>query len=183
MCIRDSSSDSHFSADTKPASNAQNDIDRFREISGLNPAPIFVVNTGDVTGLGTDAEYKVYREALSNLGCPIYNTTGNHDIRWNPLGKEGYTLGVKQPLYQSWDHGGIHFVNLDSTVLLQHWGHFDRAELEWLKADLAKLPKDMPIVIGFHHWVGREDVMVDNEQELLDIVAPYNVRLWLQGHG
>src|SRR5205814_9543566 len=156
---------------------------RVRVLRALDPQPAFLLHTGDVTNPGRDEEYNVYQHALSNLSCPIYNCPGNHDIRWNPLGKEGYTLGTKEPLYHAWDYGGIHFVNLDSTVLLQHWGHFDRAEVEWHKADLAKLPRNMPIVIGFHHWIGREEVMVDNEQELLDIVAPYNVRLWLQGHG
>jgi hypothetical protein len=51
------------------------------------------------------------------------------------------------------------------------------------QADLEKVGTDRPIVIGFHHWIARETVMVDNEQELLELVAPYNVVLWLQGHG
>ena len=38
-------------------------------------------------------------------------------------------------------------------------------------------------MIGFHHWIGRETVQVDNEQALFDVVRPYNVVLWLQGHG
>jgi hypothetical protein len=38
-------------------------------------------------------------------------------------------------------------------------------------------------VIGFHHWIGRESVQVDNEAALLEVVRPYNVVLWLQGHG
>jgi hypothetical protein len=38
-------------------------------------------------------------------------------------------------------------------------------------------------VIGFHHWVGRETVQIDNEREFFRIVAPYNVRLLLIGHG
>ncbi len=38
------------------------------------------------------------------------------------------------------------------------------------------------MVIGFHHWVGRDTVQVDNEAALLELVKPYNVRLWLQGH-
>jgi len=178
------SSDSHFSTDTKPGSNAANDIDRFDEISALTPRPAFIVNTGDVCDHGTQPEYDTYQKALKHLACPIYDSTGNHDIRWNPLGKEGFILGTHQPLYQSWDYNGIHFVALDSCVLLQHWGHFDQAELDWLKKDLAKLPsKDTPLIIGFHHWIGRDPVMLDNAEALYEIVKPYNVRLWLQGHG
>jgi outer membrane protein assembly factor BamB len=139
------------------------------------------VATGDISDIGTAAEYAVVKSTIGTL--PFNFAPGNHDVRWNPLGKEGYTLGVGQPLYRSWDAGGIHFVTLDSTVLLQHWGHFDQKELEWLGADLAKLPKDTPVVIGFHHWIGQLPAMVDNEDELLRVVAPYNVRLLLVGHG
>jgi outer membrane protein assembly factor BamB len=178
-------SDTHGNTNTASSSNIAADADRWKEISALDPKPAFIVTTGDICDLGTDEEYAIFNKYLAE-SCTVKNyfTTGNHDVRWNPLGKEGYTQGVGQPLYQSWTHDGVHFVALDSTVLLQHWGHIDQAELDWLKADLEKLPsKDTPVVIGFHHWVGRESVQVDNEQALLDLVKPYNVRLWLQGHG
>jgi outer membrane protein assembly factor BamB len=55
--------------------------------------------------------------------------------------------------------------------------------LDWLQADLEKTGRDRPVIVGFHHWIGRESVQIDNEQALLDIVAPYNVCLWLNGHG
>src|SRR5207248_10573594 len=51
--------------------------------------------------------------------------------------------------------------------------------------DLEKVGTERPVVIGFHHWICKMDsaAMTDNEQELLDVVAPYNMVLWLQGHG
>ncbi|HEY7117455.1 MAG TPA: PQQ-binding-like beta-propeller repeat protein [Tepidisphaeraceae bacterium] len=176
--------DSHVGATQGEGSNADRDAVAFREIASLNPRPAFVVHTGDVCETATPREYAVWRETLKSLAdIPIHIAPGNHDVRWNPLGKEGYRLGTGQPLYHSWDYQNIHFVLLDPTVLLQHWGHFSRAQLDWLKRDLAKVGTDRPIVIGFHHWVGRDTVQVDNEEELLELVAPYNVRLWLQGHG
>jgi outer membrane protein assembly factor BamB len=176
--------DSHVSLTEVDDGNAQKDAAAFREIAALNPRPAFVAHTGDVCETATPREYAVWQKTLKELGdIPIHIAPGNHDVRWNPLGKEGYQLGTKQPLYHSWDYQNVHFVLLDPTVLLQHWGHFSRAQLDWLKADLAKAGTEKPVVIGFHHWVGRESVQVDNEQELLDLVAPYNVVLWLQGHG
>lgn len=175
--------DTHITASEAAGSNFEKDSLLFREISALNPRPAFVVNTGDVCEIGTDAEYAVYQKALTNLTIPHYDAPGNHDVRWNPRGKEGYVLGAKQPLYQSWDYENVHFVVLDSTVLLQHWGHFDQAILDWLKADLEKVGREKPVVIGFHHWIGRETVQADNERALMELVAPYNVRLWLNGHG
>jgi 3',5'-cyclic AMP phosphodiesterase CpdA len=74
----------------------------------------------------------------------IYPTPGNHDVRWNPRGKEGYTRGTGRPLYESWDHENVHFVTLDSTVLLEHWGHISRESLNWLAEDLKKVGPDRP---------------------------------------
>jgi outer membrane protein assembly factor BamB len=175
--------DSHVSANEGEGGNAEKVDAAFREISNLSPRPAFVAHTGDVCESATPHEYEIWRRVLKDLAIPIHIAPGNHDVRWNPLGKEGYRLGTGQPLYQSWDYENVHFVLLDPTVLLQHWGHFSKAELDWLKADLEKTGTERPVVIGFHHWVGRETVQVDNEEELLALVAPYNVRLWLQGHG
>jgi outer membrane protein assembly factor BamB len=176
--------DTHVSLTEVDNGNADKDAHAFREIAALTPKPAFVAHTGDVCETATPREYEIWQKTLKNLGdIPLHAAPGNHDVRWNPLGKEGYQLGTRQPLFQSWDHQNVHFVLLDPTVLLQHWGHFSRAQLDWLKADLDKVGPDKPVVIGFHHWVGRESVQVDNEQELLDLVAPYNVVLWLQGHG
>ncbi len=172
-------SDTHFGA----GNNQQADLALFKEISALNPQPAFVINTGDVCEIGGDDEYAQFQAALESLAPRMYVAPGNHDVRWNPRGKEGYTRGTNGPLYQSWTHEGVHFVTLDSTVLLQHWGHISQDQLDWLADDLKKVGTDMPIVIGFHHWIGRDKVMVDNEQQLLDLVAPFNVVLWLQGHG
>jgi outer membrane protein assembly factor BamB len=175
--------DTHVGVDHAPGSNVAKCAAMWEEISRLEPRPAFVINTGDVCEVGIDAEYANYRDALPHLAIPHHDAPGNHDVRWNPRGKEGYTAGVGQPLYQSWDYQGVHFVVLDSTVLLQHWGHFDAAMLRWLKSDLEKTGTERPVILAFHHWVGRDTVQIDNEEAIRDVVAPYNVRLWLIGHG
>ncbi|WP_170065516.1 PQQ-binding-like beta-propeller repeat protein [Abditibacterium utsteinense] len=175
--------DSHVGASDKAGSNAAKDGEMYREISALTPRPAFAIHTGDACEVGTPQEYEFHRKALQNLQIPAYVAPGNHDVRWNPQGKEGFEKGTNQPLFQSWDYQNVHFIVLDSTVLLQHWGHFDKAMLDWLRLDLQKIGTARPVVIGFHHWMGRDAVQIDNEAELLQIAAPYNVVLWLQGHG
>src|SRR2546423_4482010 len=166
--------------------NARVDAALFAEMNEIKPQPKFVVVTGDIVDYGRNDEYERFGNAAKNLGdIPLYLAPGNHDVRWNPLGKEGYTLGAGAKLYQSRDYENVHFVTLDSTVLLEHWGHISQEQLDWLKRDLEKVGTEKPGVIGFHHWISKMDsqAMTDNEQELLDVVAPYNVVLWLQGHG
>src|SRR4051812_9608123 len=173
-------SDIHIGA----GNNAEADAELFEEIAKHDPRPRFIVNTGDVCETGTDAEYERYQQVIKSLGdVQAYVAPGNHDVRWNPRGKEGYTRGTNGPLYQSWDCENVHFVTLDSTVLLEHWGHISQEQLDWLKSDLEKVGPEKPVVIGFHHWIGREVIQTDNEQQLLELVKPYNVVLWLQGHG
>lgn len=176
--------DIHVGATDTSGSNAAKDIALFGEISAQNPRPAFVMATGDICETGTDAEYAVAGRVAKTLTVPYYAAPGNHDVRWNPRGKEGYTRGTGQPLYRSWNYENVHFVLLDSTVLLQHWGHFDKAELDWLAEDLRKTGDRRPVVIGFHHWVYRPGtVQVDNQAEFLRVISPYNIRLLLIGHG
>ena len=83
-------SDTHFGAGTNDAINVQ----MFKEISAIEPLPKFAINTGDVVEIGTDEEFATYREAIQHLEPTMYVAPGNHDVRWNPRGKEGYTKGT-----------------------------------------------------------------------------------------
>jgi outer membrane protein assembly factor BamB len=173
-------SDIHIGA----GNNHETDAALFAEMAKRDPQPAFVVITGDICEYGTDEQYEQYQACIKNLGDVLLHVApGNHDVRWNPRGKEGYTRGTTAPLYQSWDYQNVHFVTLDSTVLLEHWGHISQEQLNWLKTDLEKVGPDKPVIIGFHHWIGRESVQTDNEQALLKLTEPYNIVLWLQGHG
>jgi 3',5'-cyclic AMP phosphodiesterase CpdA len=130
--------DTHFTQSTAAGSAADKNRALLREISALTPRPAFVINTGDVTELGRPAEFAAFRATLAeSLTIPHYAAPGNHDVRWSPLGKEGYPREARQPRYQSWNRDGVHFVLLDSTTTLQHWGHFDQAMLDWLEGDSA----------------------------------------------
>ena len=151
-------SDPHVGA----GENHLTDAKLFKEIIELDPKPAFVVATGDICEIGTAAQYAQFQEALKSLTVPMYVAPGNHDVRWNPIGKEGFVKGVGQPMNQSWDYENVHFVTLDSTVLLEHWGHISQDQLDWLKADLEKVGAEKPVVIGFHHPIGREGTTISS---------------------
>src|SRR4029077_3792707 len=85
--------------------NAKIDAALFNEMREMSPQPKFVVVTGDIVDYGRDDEYDRFWTAAKHLGdIKLYLAPGNHDVRWNPLGKEGYTRGVNGKLYQSWDY-------------------------------------------------------------------------------
>lgn len=150
--------------------------------NALNPPPAFIVNTGDCTELGSAEEYKRYREIMGELRIPLISVPGNHDIRWSAIGKEGFVRWLG-PLRMHWQRNGYHFFSLDSTVLLEHHGHFEEADLQWLERRLRRLPKGAPVFLFFHHPIATDIKMVDNEDRLLSIISAYNVKAVFVGHG
>lgn len=153
-----------------------------QRFNALEPPPAFIVNSGDCTELGFTQEYQHYRAIMGELRVRLISVPGNHDVRWSPIGKEGFVQHLA-PLRQYWEYGGCHFFALDSTALLEHHGHFEPGDLEWLAQQLRRLSKDAPVFLFFHHWVARDGKLIDNEQQLLDILEPYNVKAVFVGHG
>ncbi|HSV72664.1 MAG TPA: metallophosphoesterase, partial [Chthonomonadales bacterium] len=151
-------------------------------VGRMSPKPAFVVNTGDLTDLGTPEQLRRYAELASALTVPSHAVPGSHDVRWSPTVKAGFEATVG-PRHRSFQHGGCHFVLLDSTIALSHRGHIDRAQLRWLQGDLRRLRRGTPVFVFVHHPVGRMPRQIENEDELLRILAPYRVAALFAGHG
>ena len=171
------------------ASGSTEPLHRLAEdAAAMNPRPAFIIDTGDITEAGRPEEYAAFKQAivpLQSAEIGFYPVPGNHDVRWSPDGKEGFVKAFGK-LYQSFDHGGAHFVLLDSTVVLEHWGHFDKAEMDWLKADLKRVRPETPVFLFMHHPIGRATPgtrFIDNEYELTAAMRGHNVIAIFTGHG
>lgn len=161
--------------------NIRENADMLDEIRKL-PVEL-AINGGDVTDYGWVGEYIEYWNLIKDLPFRVHHVMGNHDVRWSPLGPKAFREGTKDPVFSSFDHKGVHFALLDSTVPLSHYGHFESAMLRWLEADLKKVGRETPVFLVTHHWVGRDRAMVDNEAALLKVIEPYNVKIVFNGHG
>jgi outer membrane protein assembly factor BamB len=150
--------------------------------------PAFLVHTGDMTDSGKPEEYARCKEALADLSpakIGFYAVPGKREMRFSPLGKEGFQNAFGK-LYQSFDYGGAHFVLLDSTVALQSLGNIDRPMLKWLEKDLERVRAGTPILVFMNHEFGREDPGVrpiPNEFELWPILRGKNVMAIFTGAG
>ncbi|MCW3094681.1 MAG: WD40-like repeat, partial [Chthonomonadaceae bacterium] len=171
------------------ASGSTEPLHRLAEdAAAMNPRPAFIVDTGDITEAGRPEEYAAFKQAIAPLQSAeigFYPVPGNHDVRWSPDGKEGFTKAFGK-LYQSFDYGAAHFVLLDSTVVLEHWGHFDKAEIEWLKTDLKKVRPETPVFLFMHHPIGRSTPgtrFIDNEYDLTAQFRGHNIVAIFTGHG
>lgn len=150
-------------------------------IKEVNESPIrpdLVLSTGDYADSGTADQYALYKSLVSKFDMPVHEALGNHEVRWSSWGKTGSERFLHEKTYYSFDHKGVHFVSLDSTVWLEHNSFIDPLELKWLKNDLRKVVKTRPVILFYHHCPG----YLMNESELFDVVKPYNVKLALVGH-
>lgn len=154
--------------------------------------------------------FATYEETQQQLSLKTYHTIGNHDVLglyrqsgMNPgdanYGKSYFEQRIG-PLYQSFDHKGVHFIVLDSiapTPERGYYGLIDPAQLAWLKADLAKLAPATPVIISVHiplvtaytaytkppeKPAAYNSLSVSNAWEVLPLFEGRNVLGVLQGH-
>lgn len=120
-------------------------------INAAAAAPDFIVFTGDLTHTTDDADerrarMKEFRAIVGELAVKeMHFLPGEHDAA--PDRGEAFRELFHDARW-SFDHKGIHFVGLDNAS--ESGGALGDAQLEWLAADLARLPRDAPIVVFAH---------------------------------
>lgn len=217
-------SDTHVNAASLPR------LQRLREqVEKLHPA--FVLITGDlvkdalrVPESEARGYYEMFVAEIARFTVPVWTVPGNHEnfgierskskvSAEHPLyGKKMYRhfLG---PNYYSFTWGGVRFVGLDSVDISAdtnddwYYGHFDAAQLAWLKSDLANVAKGAPVVTFNHipmataveQMAGYMDGgtapsliringkmqyrhLVSNTAELLAVLKPLRLEIALGGH-
>ncbi|HXF05155.1 MAG TPA: metallophosphoesterase [Blastocatellia bacterium] len=142
-----------------------------QDVNALDPQPDFVLFGGDLAQLGQPKELELGKQILSELKAPVKMMVGEHDW-FLDMGEKWQEL-FGPPNY-SFDHKGVHFIVLMSVNEKDFWterkmtpmermltvagldnpiqSRFEVGEAgrEWLKQDLAKVPKTTPIVIFSH---------------------------------
>lgn len=181
-----------------------------------NLAPDFVLTGGDniMDALGQSWEtstdlYKLYEETMNNLKMPVFHSMGNHEVfglyvesgvdsTHEEYGKKMYENKLEKRYY-SFDHKNWHFIVLDGigfTPDRHYYGFVDPEQVNWLKEDLEKTGKDVPVALSIHIplvSVGQQIMqgpteafgpgsIITNAKEVREILEQYNVKLVLQGH-
>lgn len=137
---------------------------------------------------------------FGRIGIPWYHVPGNHELNFLSPDDRWSTETFRRhfgPTDYSFDVGRAHFVVLDDV-----WyrgvdddgssGGYDArltdAQLDWLAADLARVPTDGLVVVAMHIPLGgpaadgSTHVRVDGAQGLFDVLAPYENLLLIAGH-
>ena len=154
--------------------------------------------------------WQVYRAMHEAIRPEPVSVVGNHDLVGvdpadgsppvaDPRAEVRTWMNMPQT-YRSFDQGGFHFILLDSIELtsdeLKYRGFIGPEQMDWLRADLAQVAADTPIVLvthiplltGFYQMTGgiAEPVPANrgvvNNREVLAAFENHRLLAVLQGH-
>ncbi len=204
--------DIHLQYEENAVEGFQKAIERVNQIN-----PDFAITGGDLImdALGqtygrSDSLYQLYNNTIKKINIPVYHTIGNHEVygwysksnadRMHPeFGEKMFEKRIG-PRYQSFNHKGWHFIILDSVEEHEkgnaYVGLVDSVQMDWIKADLAEIDKNTPIVLATHIPVitaqiqleagpqpsSVEGWVLNNPKEVLALFSDHNLKLILQGH-
>ena len=169
--------------------------------------PCYGITLGDIISNSGSTNSGQYRElmrddfSISSVGLPVFQVMGNHDNTF---------YGPKQPIYAdersssfelaaqreheavfgpanySFNRGDIHIVGMRDivyTINTSPSGYepgFLDSQLEWLKQDLALVPKDHTVVLCVHIPLYNRDT--HHIQEVLALLNTFNKAHIMSGH-
>ena len=120
-------------------------------VNALEIQPDFIVFTGDLTHTTDDSAERrrrmtEFRGIVAGLKVKdVRFMPGEHDASLDTGAAYKELFGET---YYSFDHKGVHFVAIDNVS--DPGANIGETQLQWLKADLAKLRKSTPIVVFTH---------------------------------
>lgn len=120
-------------------------------INGVAARPDFIVFTGDLTHNTDDAGIRrrrmgEFKKIVGDLKVKsLHLMPGEHDAAKDGGAAYRETFGAT---YHAFDHKGVRFVALDNVS--DPTGAVGQAQIDWLAADLKKLPREAPIVVFTH---------------------------------
>lgn len=188
-------------------------LENFRRLSTElnNLHPDFILTGGDMiyTAKSVDdrkaaALFELMDKEFELLEMPVYLTMGNHETvgitgesgidKSNPMwGKRMYEQRYNSRYY-TFNHERWKFFVLDGIRILEKertYTHgIDSIQIEWIRDELNKTQKEIPIIISIHTPFINPRAMRDpdskalseNSREVLNLFRDHNLKIVLQGH-
>src|SRR5262245_30154850 len=125
------------------------------KINALDPAPAFLIHTGDLTHAQKPGAFDTVSGLLQEAKVGArFTVPGEHDV-FGDGGVEYLARFGRNTLGSGWhsfDHSGVHFVGLVNVVDFKSAkvGALGVEQLDWLRKDLAGLSASTPIVVFVH---------------------------------
>ena len=156
-------------------------------VNALSIQPDFVVFTGDLTHTTDDpverrrrmTEFKTIVSALKVK--TVYFMPGEHDASLDRGAAYKEFFGET---YYIFEHKGVHFVAIDNVS--DPGAKIGDEQLQWVQANLAKLDKDVPIVVLTHRplfdLVPKWDWATRDGDKALALLMPFKNVTVFYGH-
>ena len=122
-------------------------------VCDLDPAPVAVLLTGDLTYDGNPAEYERVRELLAPLAMPVHPIPGNHDRRENLRESFADHPGIAAAgefLDYALDCGPVRVINVDSHIEGEPGGEIGSERIGWIEREL-EAAGERPVILAIHH--------------------------------
>lgn len=186
-------------ADPQTANDEQLDMLRKDIIDPLFGNPYdarFGLVAGDVVNDNL-ALYDRHNRLMAQIGIPIWNVPGNHDLNLESPVYEFATQTFKSvfgPDYYSFDYGDVHFLALNNVGYKGkgqgYEGRIDPRQMQWIENDLRDVPTDKLIVIITHiplityanNRTFPGSINTVNFKELLQILSRFQYVYGMAGH-
>ena len=179
-----------------------------REYVDAQSLPCYGVTLGDI--VYTEGEHKCnkflepMREVMrcENTHVLLFQTIGNHDFNDHPVkldkNTSTYNLAYQRafesvfgPVNYSWNRGDVHIVSMKDYIAddnpnkfryHKEYGNpcFTDEQLEWLRQDLALVPKNKMVILCLH--IGLYNRMRKNVDAVRDEIAKFKEAHIMIGH-
>ncbi|MBX2841455.1 MAG: calcineurin-like phosphoesterase C-terminal domain-containing protein [Flammeovirgaceae bacterium] len=146
-------------ADPQTTTNEELDMmrkDIIDELFGNPYGAEFGLVAGDVVNDNL-ALYERHNRLISQIGIPMWNVPGNHDLNQESPNNEFATQTFRSvfgPDYYSFDYGQVHFLALNNVDYKGkgkgYEGHIDAKQMEWIENDLKDVPTEKLVMIITH---------------------------------
>lgn len=186
-------------ADPQTATHEELDMMRKDIIDALLGNPYhaqFGMVAGDVVNDNL-ALYERHNRLMAQMGIPIWNVPGNHDLNLESPNHTYATQTFKRvfgPDYYSFDYGQVHFLALNNVEFKGkgkgYEAHLDVKQIKWIENDLKYVPKDKLIMIITHiplityasNRTFPRTLTTTNLKDLLRILSPFQFVYAIAGH-
>ena len=163
--------------------------------------PCYGITLGDVGYNNADTDYNskngifpAMKEemTLTKIGMPLFQVMGNHDNRRIDPGTYSVASDISAesafkkafgPVNYSFDRGDVHIVAMDNILFTNHNKYslgFRDDQVEWLRQDLANVPKDKMVILCVHIPLG--GTSSNNVKEVVEQIESFGGCHIMAGH-
>jgi 3',5'-cyclic AMP phosphodiesterase CpdA len=149
-------SDSHIGFSKEPNKDVTATMRQaVAKINAMADRPAFMLHTGDLTHLAKADEFDTCAQVIKEAKVSqAFFVPGEHDVFTDDAKSylQRYGKGTQGTGWHSFDYKGVHFVGLVNVMNLKAGGlgMLGKAQLEWLKKDVAGLAASTAIVVFAH---------------------------------